>query len=140
MRAGNALNFMVSGTFRTDTMRMERVVRTMWRRMKLSPFAIASMLCLAPQHGARAEPTSTDQRIQELAQKKPDSGLVFIEARLYERGKEAPAICQKIWVTATSSQADKAHSSRRMHRLSWVAHPTVRLTVGGPSSTKGHTS
>jgi len=80
----------------------------MLRKMKRSLFVVVAILCLAPQHGARAESTSTDQSIRELAQKKPDSGLVFIEARLYERGKEAPTICQKIWVTATASEADKA--------------------------------
>jgi hypothetical protein len=83
-------------------------VGTMLGKMKRSLFVAAAIVCLTPLHRALAEPTSTDESIQRFAQKKPDSGLVFIEARVFERGKEAPTICQKIWVSVSSSQAEKA--------------------------------
>jgi len=80
----------------------------MLRRIALVLFVIGSMVCLLAPRRALAEPTSTDESIQRLAQKKPDSGLVFVEAKLFEKGKSTPAICQKIWLTVSSSQAEKA--------------------------------
>ncbi len=105
-------------------------VGTVFAQMKRSSFAIAAVFCLTPLHGVLAEPTSTDQSIQEYAQKKPNSGLVFIEARLYERGKDAPAICQKIWVTATSSEADKAQFITQ-DAPTFFGHASDSSTYGG---------
>ena len=70
-------------------------------------FAIAAILILFPLHGALADPTSTDRSIQERAQKKPNSGLIFMEAKLFKKGGSTPDICQRIWVTVSSADADK---------------------------------
>ncbi len=70
-------------------------------------FAIAAILVLFPLQGALADPTSTDRSIQERAQKKPNSGLIFMEAKLFKKGRSTPDICQRIWVTVSSADADK---------------------------------
>jgi hypothetical protein len=74
--------------------------------MKRNPFVLAVILCLTASHDALAEPTSTDQSIQERAQKKPDSGLVFMEAKIFKQGSNKPDICQRIWATVASANAD----------------------------------
>jgi hypothetical protein len=76
-------------------------------KTKRSPFAIVAILCLMAPHHALAEPTSADQSIQERAQKKPNSGLIFMEAKLFRQGSKTPDICQRIWVTVASADADK---------------------------------
>lgn len=78
----------------TDTER----VRTVRRPMKRNHFAIAAILCLMAPYHALAEPTSTDQKIQERAAQKPDLGLVFMEVRLFRQGEKTPQICQSLWV------------------------------------------
>jgi hypothetical protein len=76
-------------------------------KTKRNPFAIVAILCLMAPPQALAEPTSTDQSIQERAQKKPNSGLIFMEAKLFRQGSKTPDICQRIWVTVASANADK---------------------------------
>jgi hypothetical protein len=79
----------------------------MLKQLKSVPFATAVILCLMASHHALAEPTSTDQSIQERAQKKLNSGLIFMEAKLFRQGNKIPDICQRIWVTVASANADK---------------------------------
>lgn len=67
-------------------------------RMFLATLAV---LLLMPG-GAAAEPTATEQRIRELAGKKPGSSVVFMDVRLLEQGKETT--CTQTSVNVVSDQ------------------------------------
>jgi hypothetical protein len=56
---------------------------------KLNRMLFATLAALALMlGGAAAEPTATEQRIRELAGKKPGTSVVFMDVRLLEEGKE----------------------------------------------------
>jgi hypothetical protein len=59
----------------------------------------ALLLLLA---SAVAEPTAEEQRIRELAQKHPQGGVVFMEVKVFEEGKEQP--CPQVSVSVVSDE------------------------------------
>jgi hypothetical protein len=63
-------------------------------------FLAAVTALLLSLGSAAAEPTSTEQRIRDLAQKLPTSSVVFMEVRVLEEGKERDCADIKVGVVS----------------------------------------
>jgi hypothetical protein len=70
----------------------------------LKRFAITSLalLWLSAFNNASAEPAPGDERSQRLLQAVPNSGLIFMEAKLIDHGKTGPKVCRSILVKVES--------------------------------------
>jgi hypothetical protein len=69
----------------------------------MNRMALATLAALSLMPGsAVAEPTATEQRIRELAQKQPTSSVVFLEVKLLNEGKDY--FCNVISVNVVSDE------------------------------------
>lgn len=91
-------------------------------RMFLATLAVLLLML----GGAAAEPTATEQRIRELAGKKPGSSVVFMDVRLLEQGKETT--CTQTSVNVVSDEGYSDSFSAGTHRAFWVARVLARPT------------
>jgi hypothetical protein len=80
--------------------------------------------------GAIAEPTATEQRIRELAQKQPTSSVVFLEVKLLNEGKDY--FCNVISVNVMS---DEGHSTsfitQNAHAVAFTGRAGDGAVYGG---------
>jgi hypothetical protein len=97
---------------------------------KLNRIVFATLAALSLMLGsAAAEPTATEQRIHELAQKQPTSSVVFLEVKLLEEGKEF--FCSDISANVVSDEGfSTSFIAQDTHALPFTGRPGNGATYG----------
>jgi hypothetical protein len=99
---------------------------TKLNRMFLATLAALSLVA----GGAVAEPTATEQRIRELAQKQPTSSVVFMEVKLLNEGKDY--FCNVISVNVVSDQGfSTSFITQNAHAVAFTGRAGDGATYGG---------
>ena len=79
---------------------------------------------------AAAEPTATEQRIRELAQKQPTSSVVFLEVKLLEEGKDY--FCNVISVNVVSDEGySTSFLTQNAHAVAFTGRAGDGAEYGG---------
>jgi hypothetical protein len=101
------------------------------RMTKLNRVFLATLAALSLMAaGAAAEPTATEQRIRELAQKQPTSSVVFLEVKLLNEGKDY--FCNVISVNVVSDQGFSASFiTQNAHAVPFTGRAGDGATYGG---------
>jgi hypothetical protein len=90
--------------------------------------ALAALVLIAGN--AAAEPTATEQRIRELAQKQPTSSVVFLEVKLLEEGKDF--FCNEISANVASDEGfSTSFVTQDAHTVPFTGRPGNGATYGG---------
>jgi hypothetical protein len=100
---------------------------------KLNRMAFATLAALSLMLGsAAAEPTETEQRIRELAQKQPTSSVVFMEVKLLNEGKDY--FCNVISVNVVSDEGfSTSFITQNAHAVPFTGRAGDGATYGGPA-------
>jgi hypothetical protein len=97
---------------------------------KLNRIFLATLAALSLMvGGAAAEPTATEQRIRELAQKQPMSSVVLMDVKLLEEGKEF--FCNEISANVVSDEGfSTSFITQDAHTLPFSGRPGNGATYG----------
>jgi hypothetical protein len=98
---------------------------------KLNRMFLATLAALSLMAGsAAAEPTATEQRIRELAQKQPTSSVVFLEVKLFQEGKEY--FCNIISVNVVSDEGySTSFITQNAHAIAFTGRAGDGAEYGG---------
>ena len=95
----------------------------------MSRVFLAALAALSLVAGsAAAEPTATEQRIRELAAKKPGSSVVFMDVRLLENGRETTCSQTSVDVVSDQGYSDSFFSR---NAPGFLGRPGADATYGG---------
>jgi hypothetical protein len=98
---------------------------------KMNRMALAMLAALSLMLGsAAAEPTATELRIRELAQKQPTSSVVFLEVKLLEEGKDY--FCNVISVNVVSDEGySTSFLTQNAHAVAFTGRAGDGAEYGG---------